>query len=192
MEEKDQWYSVVDEAQLHSDERNGTYEDLQMRLCCPPLLYGRTMGLLVEVINFTTIRDSLGLTYDVSFELSLFDQLKLGWLAHVQTPSVLLMVLMRCLLIGIGKIWRTLIAKGSSGDNVPVDRFISLIEFYLTLLMVDLEFGKKGIEVLDIIVNQLRTTIDGPWVFDSVVFKFQMQKGFQVEREKVKKRMGRR
>ena len=28
---------------------------------------------------FTTVRDSLGLTYDVSFELSLFDRLKLGW-----------------------------------------------------------------------------------------------------------------
>lgn len=28
---------------------------------------------------FTTVRDSLGLTYDVSFELNLFDRLKLGW-----------------------------------------------------------------------------------------------------------------
>lgn len=28
---------------------------------------------------FTTVRDSLGLTYDVSFELSLFDRLELGW-----------------------------------------------------------------------------------------------------------------
>ncbi|KAJ4845649.1 hypothetical protein Tsubulata_036223 [Turnera subulata] len=41
-----------------------------------------TMSLLAEIINsrlFTTVRDSLGLTYDVSFELSLFDRLKLGW-----------------------------------------------------------------------------------------------------------------
>ncbi|KAK8557907.1 hypothetical protein V6N12_010130 [Hibiscus sabdariffa] len=48
---------------------------------------------------------------------------------------------------------RTLFAKGSNGDNVLVGRFISLIEFYLTLLRVDLEFRKKGTEVLSIIVN---------------------------------------
>ncbi|KAJ0988100.1 hypothetical protein J5N97_006456 [Dioscorea zingiberensis] len=47
-----------------------------------PLFFGITLGLLAEIINsrlFTTVRDSLGLTYDVSFELSLFDRLKLGW-----------------------------------------------------------------------------------------------------------------
>ncbi|KAF7836553.1 stromal processing peptidase, chloroplastic [Senna tora] len=47
-----------------------------------PLFFGITMGLLAEIINsrlFTTVRDSLGLTYDVSFELNLFDRLKLGW-----------------------------------------------------------------------------------------------------------------
>ncbi|MBA0817820.1 hypothetical protein Gohar_003746 [Gossypium harknessii] len=50
------------------------------------------MGLLAEVINsrlFTTVRDSLGLTYDVSFELNLFDRLKLGWyvISVTSTPS---------------------------------------------------------------------------------------------------------
>jgi hypothetical protein len=38
-------------------------------------------GLLTEIINsrlFTTVRDTLGLTYDVSFELSLFDRLPSG------------------------------------------------------------------------------------------------------------------
>ncbi|XP_020081368.1 stromal processing peptidase, chloroplastic-like [Ananas comosus] len=38
---------------------------------------------------FTTVRDSLGLTYDVSFELSLFDRLELGWyvISVTSTPS---------------------------------------------------------------------------------------------------------
>lgn len=38
---------------------------------------------------FTTVRDSLGLTYDVSFELNLFDRLKLGWyvISVTSTPS---------------------------------------------------------------------------------------------------------
>ena len=39
-------------------------------------------GILTEIINsrlFTTVRDTLGLTYDVSFELSLFDRLPNGW-----------------------------------------------------------------------------------------------------------------
>ncbi|GAB2227260.1 hypothetical protein Droror1_Dr00009075 [Drosera rotundifolia] len=50
------------------------------------------MGLLAEIINsrlFTTVRDSLGLTYDVSFELSLFDRLKLGWyvISVTSTPA---------------------------------------------------------------------------------------------------------
>ncbi|KAG4938592.1 hypothetical protein JHK85_045345 [Glycine max] len=38
---------------------------------------------------FTTVRHSLGLTYDVSFELNLFDRLKLGWymISVTSTPS---------------------------------------------------------------------------------------------------------
>lgn len=38
---------------------------------------------------FTTVRDSLGLTYDVSFELNLFDRLKLGWyvISVTSTPG---------------------------------------------------------------------------------------------------------
>lgn len=42
-------------------------------------------GLLTEIINsrlFTTVRDTLGLTYDVSFELSLFDRLPSGARQH--------------------------------------------------------------------------------------------------------------
>lgn len=35
---------------------------------------------------FTTVRDSLGLTYDVSFELSLFDRMPSGWF-HVNVTS---------------------------------------------------------------------------------------------------------
>ncbi|KAK8964765.1 hypothetical protein KSP40_PGU008233 [Platanthera guangdongensis] len=57
-----------------------------------PLFFGVALGLLAEIINsrlFTTVRDSLGLTYDVSFELSLFDRLKLGWyvISVTSTPS---------------------------------------------------------------------------------------------------------
>jgi hypothetical protein len=38
--------------------------------------------LMNEIINsrlFTTVRDALGLTYDVSFELSMFERLPTGW-----------------------------------------------------------------------------------------------------------------
>lgn len=47
-----------------------------------PLYASATLGLLSEMINsrlFTTVRDTLGLTYDVSFEMSLFDRLPTGW-----------------------------------------------------------------------------------------------------------------
>ncbi|XP_061354437.1 stromal processing peptidase, chloroplastic isoform X2 [Gastrolobium bilobum] len=65
---------------------------LQRSLRVHPLFFGITMGLLSEIINsrlFTTVRDSLGLTYDVSFELKLFDRLKLGWyvISVTSTPS---------------------------------------------------------------------------------------------------------
>lgn len=38
---------------------------------------------------FTTVRDTLGLTYDVSFELSLLDRLKFGWfvISVTSTPA---------------------------------------------------------------------------------------------------------
>lgn len=54
-----------------------------------PLYASVTLGLLTEIINsrlFTTVRDTLGLTYDVSFELSLFDRLPAGWF-HVNVTS---------------------------------------------------------------------------------------------------------
>eukprot|EP00850_Spirogloea_muscicola_P018683 SM000174S03338 [mRNA] locus=s174:45802:51599:- [translate_table: standard] len=56
-------------------------------------LYGSVaMALLAEIVNarlFTTVRDALGLTYDVSFELSLFDRLKTGWfvVSVTSTPA---------------------------------------------------------------------------------------------------------
>ncbi|XP_065861526.1 stromal processing peptidase, chloroplastic isoform X2 [Euphorbia lathyris] len=66
--------------------------DCQRKLPRHPLFFGITMGLLAEIINsrlFTTVRDSLGLTYDVSFELSLFDRLNLGWyvISVTSTPG---------------------------------------------------------------------------------------------------------
>ncbi|KAH6761523.1 Insulinase family protein, partial [Perilla frutescens var. hirtella] len=67
-------------------------KDLQGKLRSHPLFFAITMGLLQEIINsrlFTTVRDSLGLTYDVSFELNLFDRLKLGWyvISVTSTPE---------------------------------------------------------------------------------------------------------
>lgn len=47
-----------------------------------PLYPMVTLNLLTEIINgrlFTTVRDSLGLTYDVSFEIASFDRLGGGW-----------------------------------------------------------------------------------------------------------------
>ncbi|KAL3604799.1 hypothetical protein D5086_005658 [Populus alba] len=79
-------FSVAADAQPISETQQidgmDVQKDMQGKLCCHPLFFGITMGLLAEIINsrlFTTVRDSLGLTYDVSFELSLFDRLKLGW-----------------------------------------------------------------------------------------------------------------
>ncbi|KAG5561861.1 hypothetical protein RHGRI_004789 [Rhododendron griersonianum] len=64
----------------------------QGRFRSHPLFFAITLGLLAEIINsrlFTTVRDSLGLTYDVSFELNLFDRLKLGWyvISVTSTPG---------------------------------------------------------------------------------------------------------
>ncbi|XP_022965460.1 stromal processing peptidase, chloroplastic-like isoform X2 [Cucurbita maxima] len=76
-----------------SDESDNDIEKgLQRKLRSHPLFFGITMGLLAEIINsrlFTNVRDSLGLTYDVSFELSLFDRLKLGWyvISVTSTPA---------------------------------------------------------------------------------------------------------
>ncbi|KAJ0087148.1 hypothetical protein Patl1_09292 [Pistacia atlantica] len=63
-------------------EGNNLEKDQQIKLRRHSLFFGITMGVLAEIINsrlFTTVRDSLGLTYDVSFELNLFDRLNLGW-----------------------------------------------------------------------------------------------------------------
>ncbi|EEF45995.1 pitrilysin, putative [Ricinus communis] len=88
--------AVVPDAQSKSEQplmgRKDVQEDWQRKLRSHPLFFGITMGLLAEIINsrlFTTVRDSLGLTYDVSFELSLFDRLNLGWyvISVTSTPS---------------------------------------------------------------------------------------------------------
>jgi len=70
----------------------GRDRDLHRKLRSHPLFFGIAMGLLAEIINsrlFTTVRDSLGLTYDVSFELNLFDRLNLGWyvISVTSTPG---------------------------------------------------------------------------------------------------------
>ncbi|KAI3463546.1 hypothetical protein Pfo_020209 [Paulownia fortunei] len=81
---------------LKFEEQPGELEnaekDLQGKLRAHPLFFAITLGLLQEIINsrlFTTVRDSLGLTYDVSFELNLFDRLKLGWyvISVTSTPG---------------------------------------------------------------------------------------------------------
>lgn len=52
-----------------------------------PLYQSVTLMLLTEIINsrlFTTVRDTLGLTYDVSFEVTMFDRVRTGWFSvHV-------------------------------------------------------------------------------------------------------------
>ncbi|XP_062165357.1 stromal processing peptidase, chloroplastic [Alnus glutinosa] len=84
--------SMIEGAQSTSEELHMEGKDLQRKLRGHPLFFGITMGLLAEIINsrlFTTVRDSLGLTYDVSFELNLFDRLKLGWyvISVTSTPG---------------------------------------------------------------------------------------------------------
>ncbi|PON35906.1 Coenzyme PQQ biosynthesis protein [Parasponia andersonii] len=88
--------STSDVAQPNAEElfveAENMEKDLQRKLRGHPLFFGITMGLLAEIINsrlFTTVRDSLGLTYDVSFELNLFDRLSLGWyvISVTSTPG---------------------------------------------------------------------------------------------------------
>lgn len=57
-----------------------------------PLYSCVALTLLAEIINarlFTLVRDTLGLTYDVSFEMSLFDRLRGGWyvISVTSTPA---------------------------------------------------------------------------------------------------------
>ncbi|XP_056162823.1 stromal processing peptidase, chloroplastic isoform X2 [Syzygium oleosum] len=87
--------SIGNDAQSHPEEESAEKDvakDMQRKLRSHPLFFGITMGLLAEIINsrlFTTVRDSLGLTYDVSFELNLFDRLELGWyvISVTSTPA---------------------------------------------------------------------------------------------------------
>ncbi|CAI5990129.1 unnamed protein product [Closterium sp. NIES-64] len=57
-----------------------------------PLYTSVGVLLLQEIVNarlFTTVRDALGLTYDVNFEISLFDRLATGWfcISVTSTPA---------------------------------------------------------------------------------------------------------
>ncbi|XP_024013129.1 stromal processing peptidase, chloroplastic isoform X2 [Eutrema salsugineum] len=86
--------SVAHDGLLKSEDQllDGRDMELQRKLRAHPLFFGIAMGLLAEIINsrlFTTVRDSLGLTYDVSFELNLFDRLNLGWyvISVTSTPG---------------------------------------------------------------------------------------------------------
>uniref|UniRef100_A0A1J3E1S0 Stromal processing peptidase, chloroplastic n=1 Tax=Noccaea caerulescens TaxID=107243 RepID=A0A1J3E1S0_NOCCA len=85
---------VAHDGLLKSEDQllDGRDRELQRKLRSHPLFFGIAMGLLAEIINsrlFTTVRDSLGLTYDVSFELNLFDRLNLGWyvISVTSTPG---------------------------------------------------------------------------------------------------------
>ncbi|ERN11452.1 hypothetical protein AMTRI_Chr03g43670 [Amborella trichopoda] len=83
---------VSDDEQRKPVESKDGEANLSGKIQQLPLFFAITMGLLAEIINsrlFTTVRDSLGLTYDVSFELSLFDRLKFGWyvISVTSTPS---------------------------------------------------------------------------------------------------------
>ncbi|CAK9145304.1 unnamed protein product [Ilex paraguariensis] len=88
--------SADDDEQFQSEEQpvkmDHVAKDLGGRYRSHPLFFAITMGLLAEIINsrlFTTVRDSRGLTYDVSFELNLFDRLNLGWyvISVTSTPG---------------------------------------------------------------------------------------------------------
>ncbi|KAI3800722.1 hypothetical protein L1987_28816 [Smallanthus sonchifolius] len=75
--------------------------DLQRRSRNHPLYFAIAVGLLAEIINsrlFTEVRDSQGLTYDVSFEINLFDRLNLGWyvISVTSTPSKVLRAVDAC------------------------------------------------------------------------------------------------
>lgn len=95
-------FESIDTVSLQNDEStsepsttDGDTEDMVVqpsRIRGHPLFFGITMGILAEIINsrlFTTVRDSLGLTYDVSFELNLFDRINLGWyvISVTSTPG---------------------------------------------------------------------------------------------------------
>ncbi|KAG9143853.1 hypothetical protein Leryth_011525 [Lithospermum erythrorhizon] len=87
---------ISDDDQLNSSEQSTQLEHVNNNqkgtIRTHPLFFAIAMGLLAEIINsrlFTTVRDSLGLTYDVSFELNLFDRLNLGWyvISVTSTPA---------------------------------------------------------------------------------------------------------
>ncbi|XP_076960383.1 stromal processing peptidase, chloroplastic-like [Bidens hawaiensis] len=83
---------VHPETQEQLVKAENTNFDLQRRSRNHPLFFAIAVGLLAEIINsrlFTEVRDSQGLTYDVSFEINLFDRLNLGWyvISVTSTPS---------------------------------------------------------------------------------------------------------
>lgn len=81
-------FHIIGNNSLSQEKQNNQQRNIRDH----PLFFGIALGLLAEIINsrlFTTVRDSLGLTYDVSFELSLFDRLSLGWyvVSVTSTPA---------------------------------------------------------------------------------------------------------
>ncbi|XP_010679308.2 stromal processing peptidase, chloroplastic isoform X2 [Beta vulgaris subsp. vulgaris] len=85
-------FESLHNGELSNSENSNDVKKLQSKIRGHPLFFGITMGLLAEIINsrlFTTVRDSLGLTYDVSFELNLFDRLNFGWyvISVTSTPG---------------------------------------------------------------------------------------------------------
>ncbi|KAI3495518.1 hypothetical protein L1887_37859 [Cichorium endivia] len=92
----DLFESISNEVQLETEGQLMKTENMNNDLVKTsrnhPLFFAIAVGLLAEIINsrlFTEVRDSQGLTYDVSFELNLFDRLTLGWyvISVTSTPG---------------------------------------------------------------------------------------------------------
>mmetsp|Transcript_25041 Transcript_25041/g.74491 ORF Transcript_25041/g.74491 Transcript_25041/m.74491 type:complete len:1413 (-) Transcript_25041:44-4282(-) len=64
------------------EEKGFSWDTAQSKVKDHPLYPSMCLLAMREVINtrlFSTVRDSLGLSYDCSFELSMFDRLEAGW-----------------------------------------------------------------------------------------------------------------
>ncbi|KAF9601674.1 hypothetical protein IFM89_021726 [Coptis chinensis] len=88
--------------------------DLQINLSGHPLFFGITLGLLAEIINsrlFYLQFEIFRINDDVSFELSLFDRLKLGWyvVSVTSTPAKVYKAVDACKNVLRGK--RTLVMR---------------------------------------------------------------------------------
>ena len=130
------------------------FGDVASRRAHPLFVYA-AQALLTEVINsrlFTTVRDALGLTYDVSFELSGFDRLAAGWfvLSVTSTPEKVDEALAASL--------RTLRGLGGAGQRVAARE---LERARTTLLTRHESDGKTDAYLLDMLGRSLRTSSGG-------------------------------